>query len=366
MYNRRDDIYWVWLTTVEGIGTATFNRLLRQNNSPKDIFNAVEGGFLAGSKLDKDIFFLLRKTAKRQVLERLVDDLERSNTRVLTRNNPNFPSKLMQIHNPPPVLFVRGKEMDFNALNCISIVGTRRCSVYGKGIANSFAKYLAKNGVTVVSGLALGIDTQAHEGALDARAENATITVLANGLDRPYPASNKGLYDRILQNGCAISEYPPGVFPMPKFFPIRNRLIAGLSKGVLIVEAMKRSGTRFTVDFALDSGRDIFAIPGRISDIASEYTLELIKLGAKLVTSPEEILQEYQTDYKAEPETPKEKQDVTSSEQLILKALSQGGKTIDELFEMTLLPMSHLLQNISLLIGKDLITRSVIGILEIK
>lgn len=202
----------------------------------------------------------------------------------------NYPERLSKIYAPPTKMHLLGDETILDQPS-IAIIGCREASDYGKKIAFRFSYELAKNGIVIISGLARGIDSQAHLGAV--KANGKTIAVLGSGFGHIYPAENKGLCKEIIQKGGAIiTEYEPNMRPLPMNFPARNRIISGLSNGVLVVEAKEKSGTLITVDYALDQGRDVFIIPGNITSNNSYGTNELIKQGAKLVTKVEDILEE--------------------------------------------------------------------------
>lgn len=203
-----------------------------------------------------------------------------------------YPEQLREIYDAPLKLYVLGNK-EILKQSSIAIVGARKATEYGKKIAIQFSKDLSKNGINIISGLALGIDTCAHLGALQATSKGKTIAVLGSGLDAIYPKQNVELAKQIIKNGgCIISEYPLGAKPEKQHFPQRNRIISGLSKGVLIVEASEKSGSLITADFALEQGREVFAVPGNISSSTSVGTNNLIKQGAKLVTNYEDILVE--------------------------------------------------------------------------
>lgn len=214
------------------------------------------------------------------------------NISLLTYKDSKYPERLKQIEGYPICLFCKG---DINLLNNISIaiVGSRKCTAYGKQITATFASAMAKKGFTIISGGARGIDTYAHLGALAVGGK--TIMVLGNSLEYVYPPENKNLEERILRNGgLIVSEYMAGTRPSKYTFPQRNRIISGLSNGVLIIEAMKNSGALITVDFALEQGKNVFAVPGNITNEYSKGCNEIIKQGAKLVTTLQDILEEYE------------------------------------------------------------------------
>jgi DNA processing protein len=200
-----------------------------------------------------------------------------------------FPARLRAIFDPPPALFVRGSgEPTLLGRRAVAVVGARSCSAYGAQVARMLGRELAAAGLVVLSGLARGVDGEAHRGALEAG--GPTVAVLGCGIDRDYPASNAQLSRRIEETGLVVSEYEPGVEPAPWRFPARNRIIAGLSEAVVVVEARERSGALITADFALDEGREVFAVPGEISSALSAGTNALLKLGATPLTSTSDVL----------------------------------------------------------------------------
>ena len=206
------------------------------------------------------------------------------------RRDPAFPSLLAAIHDPPPRLFLRGAAgatlLDGPA---VAVVGARACSSYGRSVARSLCRDLAAAGLVVVSGMARGIDGEAHRGALDGG--GATVAVLGCGIDRDYPATHAELARRISSTGLVVSEYEPGVEPAPWRFPARNRIIAGLCRATLVVEARERSGALITADFALDEGREVLAVPGEITSSLSSGTNALLRLGATPVTCVDDVLE---------------------------------------------------------------------------
>lgn len=239
----------------------------------------------------------------KQDVKRHLEYMQKHNIQIIDIDDKEYPHLLKQIYNPPISLYIIGNKEILNKTN-ISIVGSRDATEYGKNVAKDFAYNLTNKGVNIVSGLARGIDTFAHIGALSTIIDNKellikskkgkTIAVLGNGLDMIFPQENTKLAEDIIKTGgCIISEYPLGTKPNRENFPARNRIISGLSNGVLVVEAKPRSGTMITIDFALEQGRDVFAIPGNIDSVCSMGTNEIISQGAKLVTSYKQIIEEY-------------------------------------------------------------------------
>ena len=207
--------------------------------------------------------------------------------RVLSRGDAEYPALLHQLHDPPAQLFLRGESGVLDA-PAVAVVGARSCSPYGAQVARSLARELASAGVVVVSGLARGVDGEAHRGALEAG--GPTVAVLGCGIDRDYPAVHAELARRIEDGGLLLSEYPPGVEPAPWRFPARNRLIAGLALATVVVEARERSGALITADFALELGRDVFAVPGEITAALSAGTNDLLRQGAAPLLSADDVL----------------------------------------------------------------------------
>jgi DNA processing protein len=240
-----------------------------------------------------------------------------------------LPPLLAAIHDPPDGLFLRGPAgADLLAQRVVGIVGARACSSYGAHVARSLARELAAAGLVVVSGLARGIDGEAHRGALEAN--RPTVAVLGCGIDRDYPSAHRRLARDIAENGLVVSEYGPGVEPAPWRFPARNRIIAGLSAAVVVVEARERSGALITADFALEEGREVFAVPGEITSALSAGTNELIRLGASPVTKPADVLHALGV----EPAAPKPPR-LSPDAERVLGHVSDGPASLDELTRAT-------------------------------
>jgi DNA processing protein len=215
--------------------------------------------------------------------------LQADGVRFLGRHDCGYPALLRELHDPPPGLFLRGSaEVELLALPAVAVVGARACSSYGAQVARLLGRELAAAGVVVISGLARGVDGEAHRGALEAK--GTTTAVLGCGIDRDYPAAHAQLAARICESGLVVSEYAPGVEPAPWRFPARNRVIAGLAAATIVVEARERSGALITADFALEAGREVFAVPGEITSSLSSGTNGLLRLGATPLTSAADVL----------------------------------------------------------------------------
>ncbi len=274
--------------------------------------------------------------------------------RYVKKNDAEYPAVLTRYERMPAGLYVRGDLPD-SGKKSAAIVGARACSEYGRAEARRFARVLASAGVQVISGMALGIDSEAHEGALEAGGR--TFAVLGSGADVCYPHSKERLYKRIIENGGILSELEPGTPALAYHFPIRNRIISALSDVVIIVEARKRSGSLITADYALEQNKTIYALPGRVRDSLSEGTNDLICQGAVPALSPEQILR----DLGILNENTVKRNSLSSAEKRILKAVSSAPKSLEMLAEETGLGIGVLSQLITGLLLKDLIGETISG-----
>jgi len=267
-------------------------------------------------------------------MDRYVRWLDKNGVNVVTSTSYEYPALLQQIPDPPPVLFYKGT-LNMDMQLPIAIVGTRRCTEYGKEVAKKFGRELVKAGATIVSGLATGIDGYAALGALSVEgAQDPTVAVLGCGIDVVYPQGNEKLYKAIAERGCLMTEFLPKTPPLPYNFPQRNRIISGLSLGVLVVEAGERSGSAVTARLALEQGREVFAIPGRITDLMSVGTNAMIRRGeAKAVTSVSDILEEFGEGDAGDGVQTVAFQSLSPLEQRVVKALTEGEKNEDELLQ---------------------------------
>jgi len=280
--------YWVVLSMAAGIGPVRFQRLLDICGGARRAWQASDLQ-LAAAGLERRTADSLRNLRHRTTPAAVAARLAQLQIRALTLLDDEYPGGLRQVADPPPVLFLRGRLTPADS-QAVALVGTRRATAYGHAVADRLARELASAGITVVSGLAKGIDTAAHRATL--QAGGRTIAVLGNGLDQVYPAENAGLARQIVETdaGAVVSEFAPGVPPDAVNFPRRNRIISGLSIGTVIVEAGERSGALITADFALEQGREVMAVPGSIFSPMSTGPNELLKQGATPVTSGEDIL----------------------------------------------------------------------------
>lgn len=286
------EVGWIWLAERLGAGSALGPRLLEAFGSPEEIWRAPRDSLAAAASMTKRrLEYLADKDLS--YAQRIWEDCVRKNITVLALTDAAYPPLLREIANPPILLYVRGNLPDMRDRLTISVVGTRKATPYGRHAARYFAGTLAQNGCLIVSGMAAGIDSEANRAALDAGCE--TIAVFGCGVDVCYPSENKRLMHDILAHGAVISEYPPGAEPDGWHFPMRNRIITGMSRGTLVVEAPQKSGARISADLALEQGRDVFAVPGDVNRPNSAGCNALIRQGgAELVQSPSDILSHYE------------------------------------------------------------------------
>lgn len=284
---KTEELYWYWLTNIDGIGRETIRKLLEVFKTPKQIYKAEteEVYMLLKSQRQKDAF-LLSKDVERigKSYKRLTDN----KITFIHQESPEYPKRLRNIPDAPYGLYLKGK-LPEEERKAVAIIGARNCTRYGKEMARYFGRELSKCRIPIISGLARGIDGMAHVGALES--SGYTLGILGGGIDQIYPQENYKLFIRMEQTGGLLSESNMGIAPIPGLFPQRNRLIAGMCDGILVVEAMEKSGTFITVDQGLEQGKEIFALPGRVMDLRSVGCNNLIKLGAHIVTEVEDILE---------------------------------------------------------------------------
>jgi DNA processing protein len=281
---------WVSLSLVPGLGVSGYWRLVDHFGGPDRVLSASPKELLQvpGVRANQIAGLGQAECLYRRGEQELVQ-LARSGGKAIIHGDEAYPKLLRQTSDPPPVLYVHGRTELLNGC-CLAIVGSRAATAYGRRVAFSLAAHLVEASVTIVSGLAMGIDVEAHEGALSA--EGGTVAVLGCGLDVVYPRQNSRIFHRIREKGVLVSEYPLATRPEGFRFPARNRIIAGMSQGVVVVEAAKKSGSLITAQLALDEGREVFAVPGPVDSFKSAGTHWLLKQGAKLVQTAEDVLEE--------------------------------------------------------------------------
>jgi len=286
---------WLALTMTPGIAARLSARLLREFGSPEGVFRASLTGIEACNVPTPAAQAIFKKQTFWRA-EKEVDAIRRIGCRILNWTEPEYPQFLLQIYDPPVLLYVRGDVSILNA-PAISIVGTRRPTIYGTQMAELMGRDLAKRGLVIVSGLARGVDAIAHRGATDVG--GLAIGILGTGVGVCYPKENKKLFEKVLERGAILSELPTGSHPAPENFPVRNRIIAGMPLGVVIVEGKQYSGSLITARLAMEFGREVFGVPGNATQEVSFAPNQLIKQGAKLVTSAEDVIEELPTPVRA-------------------------------------------------------------------
>ncbi len=344
--------YWIGFNQVPGIGRVKFTQI-------ENYFGDIEKAWNAGidefkkAGLDDNTVNSIAKWRPQISPEAELEKLEKYNIKAFNYHDSDYPARLKEIHDFPPVIYIRGNILPEDEY-CLAVVGTRNPSVYGKQITEEIVSELAKNRITVISGLAKGIDTIAHQSALDAGGR--TVAVMGGGLDSVYPAENANLARCILKNGALISEYAPGTKPRPENFPRRNRIMSGLCLGVLVIEAGETSGSLITAHLAFEQDREVFALPGSVLSPASIGTNKLIMEGtARLVRNASDILQELNLTAVAEHLEVKEIIPASDTEAVILKRLGAEPLHIDEVCRASGLPVSVISSTLAMMELKGMV-----------
>jgi DNA processing protein len=345
--------YWIALKSITGIGNIAFMTLVDKFGSLPSIFKTPASKLTKINGITKKIAADITKFRDWDKINRDLEFLNKNEINIITYQDDYYPAKLVNIYDRPPFLYVRGSltKDDIN----IAVVGSRTASTYGKYTTEKISRELASKGLTIVSGLARGIDSAAHRGAL--AAQGRTIAVLGSGLDIIYPPENKKLFADIIQNGAVISEFPLGTPPRSANFPTRNRIISGISYGVLVVEAGEKSGSLITSRFALEQGREVFAVPGSIDAASSRGTNKLIKQGAKLIENADDIIEEIWPQLEKKPfpttsastqqtKTVKKNENLNTIEQQIIDFISSKHVHVDELISTSGLSPADILSNL--------------------
>lgn len=337
--------YWVGFSLIPGIGRIRLAQLQQYFGSLEEAWKAPEGK-LRQAGLDSRSLDALLRLRPRLSLDAEMEKLERHGVRALPCQDPLYPSRLKEIYDYPPVLYLRG---DASVLEkpCLAVVGTRRPTVYGRQATEEIVSELARNDMVIVSGLARGIDSVAHRAALAAGGK--TVAVFASGLDIVYPGENVTLAREIMEQGALLSEYPLGIKPRAENFPLRNRIMSGLSLGVLVIEAGERSGALITAHQAVEQNREVFAVPGSIFSPASQGTNRLIQEGAKLVRNHLDVLEELNPSMVAQQREVREFSPANQAESAILGQLSSQPRHIDEICRGSGLPMPTVSSTLAML-----------------
>lgn len=343
--------YWIGFNIIPHIGAAKVRALIDHFGDLETAWHA-DADQLAQAGLDRRAIDSLVSKRKTLDLDAEMAKIEQHGITFLTWEDAEYPALLQQVYNPPPVLYVRGTLSPQDQW-AIAVVGTRKATVYGKQVAERLSAELAANGITIVSGLARGIDTVAHRAALEAGGR--TLAVLGCGLDLVYPAENRQLAHDIVKQGALISEYPLGTPADAHNFPPRNRIISGLSLGVLVVEAGVQSGALITVDFAVEQGREVFAVPGNILSKSSEGCNRLIHDGAKMVLGVQDILEELNLTMVAQQSEARAILPENDLEARLLQLISNLPTHMDELCRQVRLPIHQVSSTLAMMELKGMV-----------
>ena len=340
--------YWLAFNAFFLIGPKKFALLLKYFGSAKIAWEVPDKEIREinlGTKTTEK-FLLFRKTFD---IGKYLQKIEKEGITVLTLNDKDYPKLLKEIADPPPVLYVKSNiSLDNLFLRpAIAVVGTRNISSYGRVVTQKITQGLVDRRITIVSGLARGIDVCSHKTAIEAG--GLTLAVLGSGIDQIYPAEHLRIAEEITQHGALVSEFPLDMRAYPGNFPIRNRIISGLSLGVVVTEAAEKSGTMITASYAADQGREVFAVPGPITSPLSAGTSALLKKGAKLVTKVEDILEELPSMKGSDPRIQGSDPNITEEEKKILEILAKGPLSLDELVRISGSPASKILSLVTLM-----------------
>ena len=319
--------YWIGFNLVRGIGAVRFQQILSFFGDLSLAWNAPAEAFREAGLPERALSNFLRLREETD-LDVLVDSIHKKDVQVLTLLDEAYPKLLKQIDQAPPVLYIRGTLLPADDF-AVAMVGTRRISAYGQQITRDTSLYLAGHGLTIVSGLARGVDALAHQSAL--QAGGRTIAVLGSGADVIYPPEHRQLAEAIIENGAIISDYPLGTQPEGVNFPPRNRIISGLSLATVVVEAGERSGALITADFAVEQGRDVFAVPGNILSPASKGTNRLIQKGAYALVSPQDVLDLLELSQVVEYQAARQALPADTTEAKILQSMGYEPVHVDEI-----------------------------------
>ena len=367
--------YWVWLCQLPGLCNESRLALLRHFGSPEEIFCADAQEILLVEGITRETAELLGNKDC-SAADQILGECQRLDVRLMTIGDGAYPDRLKSIYDPPCLLYVKGKLPVVDEEMTVAVVGTRACTVYGEACGEKFGYGLAQHGAVVVTGLARGVDAAAVRGAL--RAGGRPICVLGNGVDVYYPAENRHLYEDVAAVGALVSEYPPGTRPLGTHFPVRNRILAGLSLATVVVEAPLRSGALITARAAAEQGRDVFAVPGPIDAPDSAGCNRLIQEGAGLATRAWDVLESYAPRFpgKLHPEAdgpmpepvapmPRPAEEEPAHEALPLFSLSQQELTDDQILLLRHMPEQQPLPADDLAEQTDLSIRRVLAALTV-
>ena len=331
----------VWLSHLEGVTNRDIKKLIEYFNSLEEIWKADKKHLMNALNSRGIIVDKIIENRNEQYISKIFKSLTDNNITALTIFDEEYPTKLKNIYDTPYVIYIKGNKKYFH-MPLIAIVGSRKSTAYGRWAAYQFAKVLAEWGVGTISGLAMGIDTYGHKGALEGH--GYTIGVLGCGLDQCYPASNRDLMEKIIQDGCIISEYPIGMPPLKHNFPARNRIVSGLSDGVIVIEASEKSGALITVEYALDQGKDVYALPGNINNMQSRGVNKLIRDGARILLEIDDVIENLKYKYVIGKKSLEQsaKEELSKLESMIYEIIKRNPVNIDLIINETGMKASEL------------------------
>ncbi len=347
----QDKKYWIGFNLVKGIGSVRFKQICSYFGDLSVAWHAPSESFKSAGLPTRALNNFIKLRAQID-LDRIYEDILNQDITVLTLMDEEYPRLLKEIDQSPPVLYIKGNLSPADEF-AVAMVGTRRISSYGQQITCDLSLYLASHGLTVVSGLARGVDALAHQSALNGGGR--TIAVLGSGVDVIYPPEHRQLADAIVENGAIISDYPMGTKPEGINFPPRNRIISGLSLATIVIEAGERSGALITADFAIEQGRDVFAVPGNILSPSSRGTNRLIQNGATPLISPQDVLDVLDLAQLNEVKTARQTLPADTTEAMILKVMDHNPVHIDEISHKIGLPIEKVSATLTMMELKGLV-----------
>jgi len=346
-----DKRYWVGFTLIKGIGAVRLQALIHHFGDLESAWRAAPAD-LAEAGLGAKVIERVIQAREKMDLEKIWEQIARQGIQILTWEDEAYPSRLKEIDQPPPVLYVRGEYLPEDAF-AVALVGTRRVTPYGRQITEEIAAFLAANGMTVISGLARGVDAIAHTAAL--KAGGRTLGILGSGVDRIYPPEHRALAEQMMERGAIISDYAPGTPPEASNFPPRNRIISGLSLAVVVIEAGETSGALITAEFAAEQGREVFAVPGSILAPQSKGTNKLIQQGALPLLNASDLMQALNLTRVGEQKAARKALPADAVEAQLLAVLGEQPVHVDELRNQTGLPIEKVSATLTLMELKGMV-----------
>jgi len=346
-----DKKYWIGFNLIKGIGAVRMQGLVAYFGELESAWKASPAE-LAGAGLGLKVIERVIQARENVDLDKVWEKIEKQGIKILTWQDEAYPQRLKEIDQPPPVLYIRGEYLP-DDLFAVAIVGTRRVTPYGRQITEELSGYLAANGMTVISGLARGVDAVAHQATL--KAGGRTIGILGSGVDKIYPPEHRALAEQMMERGAIISDYAPGTPPEASNFPPRNRIISGLSLAVVVIEAGETSGALITAEFAAEQGREVFAVPGSILAPQSKGTNKLIQKGAQPLLSVTDLMQALDITRVGEHKAARKSMPTDATEAKLLTVLSNEPMQIDEIRNQTELPIEKVSASLALMELKGMV-----------